>query len=310
MELSVRLKGLGCGKCRASRRCKLCQSQDVVLYINSTYGKCKKSSGLSENGWTLLLLACVFVPRTDVQDGSKQTATPAQLIANSVAGTKAGTAMRGTPGDTQSAASTLAKMDDMINSAVNQQTKEEASGSSFSGIWKLLLAAVLISAAVMATPKGRNALITAGLISADSEFTKMSLKASSDATSVASRLSSFPMVQQAMAAMGCLYQGGSLHEDEVEMNKPLIDESDGDSEDEAELTVNLKAVSTPKQYGSLLSCPKRNTEKKQDKNDDFNPNSPAAVPMKNVADVGSAPLEQDTLQHEHHDDFFDEDDDF
>jgi len=177
------------------------------------------------------------------------------------------------------------------------QPMPNASGSdsSLSGLMRLLLIALGIGAVVTLTPTGRNALITAGIVSSDSEFTKMSLKASSSFD-----LASFPMVQQAVAAIGCLK---ITNVDDDETCRPLINESDGEDEDEAELKVPVGSLSRPRTMQNPAEARPVKTVK-----DDFNPNAPAAdghVHVEDMIDFGSPPAQQ-----AHHDDFFDEDDDF
>lgn len=170
------------------------------------------------------------------------------------------------------------------------------SESSFPGLMRLVLVALGVGGVVTLTPTGRNALITAGIVSSESEFTKMSLKASSSFD-----LASFPMVQQAVAAMGCLKRS---HDVDDETCRPLINDSDGEDEDEAELKVPVGSLSRPRTMQNIAEArPTRKTVK-----DDFNPNAPGVdghVHVEDMIDFGSPPMQQ-----EHHDDFFDEDDDF
>lgn len=183
--------------------------------------------------------------------------------------------------------------------------------SSFSGLFTLLLIALFVSAVVMMNPMSRNALIGAGLVSPDSKITKMSVKA---AVPIGAQLTSFPMVQQAAAAMGCLYQGGTDGDDK-EMSRPLMNDSD-DEEEEAQLTVNLSSLSrtgSRPSYGGIQSH-QPFTERKLE--------SFADAPV--VQNLNSRPtpgamlqqvMQQQVMQEEmmkqqqHHDDFFDDDDD-
>jgi len=159
---------------------------------------------------------------------------------------------------------------------------------------------------VMLTPQGRNGLINVGIISADSEFTKLSLQASGELTY------NIPLVQQAAEALGALFQGASVEEHGMEMHRTLINESDGDSEDEAELTVDL----------SSLSLPLNNVAETKDHVEKVPPNAwmgthvetidllglgPSPV-QKNPPEFNIQPGEFDTSFVT--DDFFDEDDDF
>lgn len=194
--------------------------------------------------------------------------------------------------------------------------EDPTAGNSLSGAFVAVvslllfgLIPLLITAVVLVTAQARHALLSAGLISADGEITKLSLKASSMAEPLTAALASFPLVQQAFAAIG-IYQGGK-HED-LGANVHLINDSDGEDEEDAPI------------YDVKSSRPMSNVAERKQCDDDLidinpEPSHQEKSHTEDLIDFASAPQPEIQVHVDHHssnfineshDDFFDDEEDF
>lgn len=188
------------------------------------------------------------------------------------------------------------------------EAEMQRGSSSFLRLLEIAAFLAFVVCPLMLTPTGRNALIQSGIVSADGEITKMSIKASGG---LAASAANFPLVAEGLAAVGFLHQEKKSDE---ELGMEMINEGDGESEDEAEIIVDLGSLSRP-------------TSKVEKQPENLDPSAVAQSYVgcdDDLMDFGSAPLQQQDLLDTRYDqinidyqngdfatdDFFDEDDDF
>lgn len=217
---------------------------------------------------------------------------------------KSKSAVSGTKVASSSASeSTSATEKEQITSDSNWAPEDPTSGNSSSGsfvaVVSLLmfgLIPLLVVAFILVGSQARHALLSAGIISADSEITKLSIKASGATGPIADQLQKIPLVQQAIAAVESAFPG------DLKVDRTLINEDDGEDEEDA-------MVMSSRPMGNVADMIAAAYDSGYE-------TSSAPQQVDDLMDFGFAPQPDFQIHIDHHqndligDDFFDDEDDF